>query len=394
MIAVLFDDIERTDVSPKRNLESSFDFLNRSARSEISRVREFVESCVAEYPTSEIGELIARIKSGNDTQFRSATFELLLYVALTRIGFRLQPHPQLDNGAMARPDFLVTTPEGAQFYLEAVLASEVREANQGGEAIKGAVMDVLASVNHHNFMISIMDKGHPTTQPSGKKLVRAVLKWLDSLDPERIQGEIDADGFDAVEIFEWSHEDWFLSFRPIPLRPERRGKAKSLIGVASGGVGFINVWTPIRDAVKYKGSKYGELGLPFLVAVNVDTFALDPIDEMQALFGQEQFIISVGRPTDEPVMQRIPNGAWNGPCGPQCTRVTGAWFFNDLTPYTAASRRGTIYLNPWAPASLPDSLLVVPHAIAEDGKMNWIDGKSLREIFSLNEGWPEGEVKK
>jgi hypothetical protein len=387
--AVLFDDFVRTDVTPKRNLESSFNFLNRSARPAISRVREFVESCVAEYPPSEIGELIARIKSGDETHFRSATFELLLYVALTRIGFKLQPHPQLDNGSTARPDFLVSTPEGVQFYLEAVLTSEIKEANQGGKAIKGAVMDALASVHHHNFMIDVMDKGHPSTQPSGKKLTGEVLKWLDSLDPDNIQHTIDTNGFDAVEFFDWKHEEWTLTFRPIPLKSERRGKAKTLIGAASGGVGYINAWAPIRDAVKYKGTKYGNLGLPFLVAVNVDTFALDRIDEMQALFGQEQFVIAVGHPENEPEMQRSPNGAWNGPSGPQCTRVTGAWFFNDLTPYTVASRRSTIFLNPWASASLPESLLVVPHARANDGKMNWIDGKSLREIFGLSEGWPE-----
>lgn len=386
---MLFDDFKRTDATPKRNVESSYDFLNRSSRPEISRVREFVESCVAEYPTSEIDDLISRLKSGDDTHFRSATFELLLYVALTRIGFKLLPHPELDNGSMAHPDFLVSSPDGEQFYLEAVLASEIKEINQGGEVIKGVVMDALASVHHHNFMIDVMDEGHPSTQPSGKKLTKAILNWLDSLDPDNIQHLIDTDGFGAVEFFDWSHEEWKLSFRPIPLKPERRGKAKTLIWGASGGVGQINSWTPLRDAVKYKGSKYGNLGLPFLVAVNVDTFALDPIDEMQALFGQEQFVISVDRPTNEPEMQRLPNGAWFGPKGPQYKRVSGAWFFNDLTPYTLATRRGTIYLNPWAPESFPESLLIMPHARASDGIMNWVDGMSLREVFGLDEQWPE-----
>lgn len=386
---MLFDNFARTDVTAKRNLESSFVFLNRSARPEIARVREFVELNVATYPSSEIDEFIARFRSGNDTHFNSAMFELLLYAALIRLGFKLQPHPPLSNGSTAHPDFLVSTLDGKQFYLEAVLASEIREANQGGEAIKGSVMDSLASVNHHNFMINIMEMGHPTTQPSGKKLAREVLKWLDSLDPEKVQEIIDKDGFDAFTPFSWEHEEWSLIIWPIPLKASRRGKARTLIGGSMGRVGFIDTWTPIRDAVKYKGSKYGQLEFPLLIAVNVDTFTLDPIDEMQALFGQEQFVISREDPEREPEMQRIPNGAWYGPSGPQYKRVSGAWFFNDLTPYTIASRRNTVYLNPWASASLPDSLLVMPHAIADEGMMKWSDGKSLREIFGLHEGWPE-----
>lgn len=386
---MIFDDTARTDVTPKRNRESSFAFLNRSARPEISRVREFVESCAGVYPLSEIGELIARFRSGNDTHFKSATFELFLHGALTRLGFKLQPHPQLGNGSAARPDFLVSTPEGMQFYLEAVLASEIKEANQGGEAIKGAVMDTLASACHHNFLIDVRDEGHPATQPSGKKLANEVLKWLDSLDPDKVQEAIDTDSFDAIPPFGWKHEEWSLTIRPIPLRATRRGKARTLIGAGMGHVGFIDAWTPIRDAVKLKGSKYGQLELPLLVAVNVDTFALDPIDEMQALYGQEQYILSVGHPEREPEMQRAPNGAWHGPSGPRYTRVSGAWLFNDLTPYTVASRRNTVYLNPWASASLPESLLAMPHARADGGEMKWADGKSFREIFGLHGGWPE-----
>jgi hypothetical protein len=387
--AIIFDSTTKIDITPKRNRESSFDFLNRSARPEISRVREFVESCAAVYPTTEIGEINTRFRSGNEAHFKSATFELLLYGALTRLGFELEPHPKLDNGSNARPDFLVSTPEGAKFYLEAVLASEIKEANQGGEAIKGVVMDALASVSHPNFLVDVLDEGHPTTQPSGKKLASKVLKWLDSLDPDKVQEEIDIIGLDEISPFNWKHEGWSLTFRPIPLKVSRRGKARTLIGAARGGAGYCDAWTPIRDAVKFKGSKYGQFELPLLIAVNVDTFALDRIDEMQALFGQEQYIFAAGQPEREPQMRRAPNGAWHGPTGPQYRRVSGAWIFNDLSPYTVASRRSTVYLNPWASVALPESLLTMPHARADDGEMRWIDGKSLRHIFELNEEWPE-----
>lgn len=388
-MAVIFDDFVRTDASPKRNRESSFDFLNRAARQEIERVREFVESCAGGYPKSEIDELAARIRSGNDKNFSSATFELLLYAALERLNFKLEPHPQLSNGSKARPDFLVTTPDKNHFYLEAVLASEITGANGGGDAIKGTVFDALNEVSHPNFLINVMDQGRPTTQPSGKKLAREILNWLNSLDPDEVTSLAERYGFDAMPAYKWEYEDWSVTFRPIPIKVERRGKAKSLIGSAMGNAGFIDNWTPIRDAVKRKGSKYGELDLPLLVAVNMDTFALDEIDEMQALFGQEKYVFTAGSVGTEPRMKRAPNGAWYGPNGPQYTRVSGAWIFNDLSPYSVAGRRNTIYLNPWAAFSLSESVTLFPHVRAIENEMKYAKGMSLGEVFKLDESWPE-----
>ncbi len=386
---MIFDLYERDDDSPKRNQESDFEFLNRSARPEILQVREFVESIVSSYPQDELNEITARIKSGDDTHFKSAIFELILHKVLIRLGCTLIPHPELENGSKSRPDFLVTTPSDEQFYLEAVLASQVNEKNTASEAMKGIVMDTLAKNPHNNFMLDISDEGNPTTPPSGKKLLHDLLGWLDSLDPDEVIVAIEKAGFDATPVYNWKHDGWLVTFRPIPLKPERRGKAKTLVGMVDGGGGIIDSWTPIRNAIKYKGSKYGDLNKPLLIAVNLDSFHLDRIDEMQALFGQEQFIFSVGQPEKEPRFERAPNGAWYGKSGPQYKRVSGLWIFNDLTPYTVGTRRQTVYFNPWTSFALPEILKTFPHAALDGEKMKWTEGSSLSSLFGLKEGWPE-----
>lgn len=150
--------------------------------------------------------------------------------------------------------------------------------------------------------------------------------------------------------------------------------------------GIVDDWTPIRDALKRKGRHYGELTLPLVVAVNAAAFNLDRIDEVQALFGQEQVIVGPGV---EPRMSRAKNGAWVGPGGPQGRRVSGAWLFNNLTPYTISSRRNTLYLHPHPLRPLPESLLSLPHARVVDGQISRVDGLSLRDIFGLHLEWPE-----
>lgn len=162
-----------------------------------------------------------------------------------------------------------------------------------------------------------------------------------------------------------------------------------MVGAFSAGGGFIDAWTPIRDAVKYKGSKYGELNKPLLVAVNLDSFNLDRIDEMQALFGQEKFVFTVGQTEKEPGFERAPNGAWYGKRGPQYTRVSGLWIFNDLSPYTVGVRRPTLYFNPWASFDLPVLLKYFSHASVDNETMEWFEGVSLSALFGLKDGWPE-----
>lgn len=176
----VFDSVERTDNSPKRNTESDFTFYNRSARPEIAKIRDIIEDYLKNYPQQEKKELISRFQSGDDVHFRSASFELFLHEALRRQGFILTPHPELPNGSPYRPDFLVSDSDGQTFYLEAVLATENNELDRGGEARKGVVLDTLAKFPHGNFMIALDDEGSPKSPPSGKKLKNKIHAWFES----------------------------------------------------------------------------------------------------------------------------------------------------------------------------------------------------------------------
>jgi hypothetical protein len=130
----LFDDIERADSSPKKGEESYFRFYNRSARSVMANVRSFIEVCFSNYPAEERNSTRKRLRSGNDSQFESTIFELILHEALINQGCVLTPHPTLPNGSDKRPDFLVVTGEGERFYLEATVATAVTSKEGGANA--------------------------------------------------------------------------------------------------------------------------------------------------------------------------------------------------------------------------------------------------------------------
>ena len=73
-MGLIFDDIERSDDRPKENQEADYEFYNRSSWPEMQLVRDLLDDLISRYPDSEQGELIARIQSGSDEHFRSATF--------------------------------------------------------------------------------------------------------------------------------------------------------------------------------------------------------------------------------------------------------------------------------------------------------------------------------
>jgi len=377
---MIFDAIERTDATPKLSIESDFQFLNRSAREEMARARAFLESLISEYPDPP--DLIARFRSGNNNNYRSAEFELILFSVLHKQGFALQPHPILPNGSRARPDFLVTTPNGDTFYLEAVLASEDSE-DVSNHSLVANTLDAFTTHSHNNFSVMVKTEGVPRTQPSRRRLIRATLRWLDSLDPDAVQTQINFAGHDSAPMMSWSHEDLNVFVTALPLLAERRGQASRLLAVRFGQAGWIDSWTGIRDAIRYKGSKYGLLDRPMVIAVNFAGHHLDQMDEMQALFGQEQISIPVNEPDAEPKLTRAPNGAWIGSSGPSFTRVSGAWLFDNLCIYNISSRHPTLYLHPYARLSVPPDMLRFPHAIEVDGRMSWESGVTLTQALDL-----------
>lgn len=387
---MLFYEKERVDDAPKRAAESEYAFLDRCLWPAAQRVREYLNNCFARYPVAEREELASRIRSGDDVAFRSGLFELFLHEYLLRKGCLLEPHPLLPNGSLKRPDFLVTAPDGCRFYLEAVSAADRDDRNQAGKKMIATTLQYLSDATHPNFFVKVSSAGYPRTQPSGRRLVTEVLAWLNTLDADNVIATSEAKDFDRLPAMEWDHEDLILTISAIPCRPDARGNQRRLIGAQSYGARWVDGWSPIRDAVITKARRYGELDLPLVVAVNVETFRLDVIDETQALFGQEQIIFDMGNTNDELHMERAANGAWMGAGGPRSKRCSGAWLFHDVTPYTVSRRTHTLYVNPWAQHQLHESLLAaVPSSVLVEGELQWTAKERMGTVLGLPEEWPE-----
>lgn len=376
---MLFDDFDRTDASRLKPGETTFQLYNRSARPEFTRVRDLLDRAAKDYPAEERKDLVARLRSRAPYQVASAEFELLLCFTLQQAGYLLTPHPELPNGRSQRPDFMVTTPDGDQFYLEAVLANEATGTKVDDPLIL-PLTDKLRDATHPVFQVSATFGGYPSTQPGAKKLLRDVMQWLDSLDPA-----------DTAELptFEWTHEDLRIRFTAAPLPVERRGTGATLLRMYGGEAGWTNTWTGLRDNLRFKATYYGALDLPLVVAANhMDRF-FHPKEGTQALFGPLQMTVSLDDPAAPGRLSHAPDGVWLSAGGPINKRLSAAWIFNHLTATDANKASPTLFLNPWANLSIPPALLQFPHARVEDEHLAYHEGASIPDLLGLDDRWPE-----
>ncbi len=387
---VVFDVVQRTDSSPMKLTETYYDFHNRSARQTMELFRCVIEDAVKNYPKSEVDELVRRLKSGDDNHFWSATFELFLHEALRREGFSLIPHPELPNGSNKKPDFLVEDSDGRKFYLEATVVSGSSASDKSKEARKGEALDILNRSPHKNFLIAIDERGSPNSTPSGKKLTQFVHEWLDSLDPDQAIQKISTRSTRSLPSTAWYHNGWKLIIRAIPIEPEGRGKNAYLIDRYSVNADLSSTANSIKNRIKAKGKRYGEINLPLVLAISVnDNSELNQFTETQALFGKLVIPHDLLNPNADTEGIRISNGAWIEKGIPQYTRVCAAWFFDRFDVLYMARRNNTVYLNPWAKIPAPESLKRFPHAFVEQEDIVQVDGISFKDIFQLPEGWPK-----
>lgn len=219
---MVFDKRKRSYLGSKEFCENSFDYLNRSSTEHAGKVREFLNYWVSKFPLKESKELISRIHSGGEIGFNSATFEIVLYAIVRKLGFDVTVHPELENDSRKHPDFLVTGRNGDEFYLEAVLASEFSESKKSEESRKNVILDAIENINSSDFQLEVIANGSPRTPPSGKKLRKIIERWLATLNVDEVRKVFIERGMDFIPKIKWNHDGWNVEFGAIPVEPNRR----------------------------------------------------------------------------------------------------------------------------------------------------------------------------
>ncbi|MGX7828294.1 hypothetical protein ACTG9Q_24705 [Actinokineospora sp. 24-640] len=276
----VFDNLARDNNRPASYSESDFVFLNRVAGPYWDQVRDRIESWVAVYPDGEKKEITSRIRDGrSNVNHRGALWELYLHAMLTGAGYDVECHPELEH-TTRRPDFLATKGDES-FYVEARRISG-SDAKSAEEARWATIIDKLNTVESPDFHLLVdISKVGPTSPPVAriKKRVDAKLRQLGQ-DGTSNDGEVS----DTVE---WEQDGWEVSIRFLPKSEQAKVRKdfRPVAALSAGGVYIVDDVKPLLGALKDKGSAYGRLSKPLVVAVSVSSFNLDQDDVFQAVYG-------------------------------------------------------------------------------------------------------------
>ena len=381
---MLFSTKERTILGPMTELEGPWEYLDRSGKPQAARIREFLNQWVAQYPAEHRENLVSRIQSKKDGSYEGASFELIVFALLKALGCSVQLEPTLPNGSLKRPDFLATTPTGEQVYVEATVASAASDEDLAAIKREKRIYAAIQKLHSPDYSINVRFRKRSLQSPSERALRHFLRTWLGSLDCDAVFREIVARKLAGAPTILWQDSGWAIEFQAMARPPERRGLGQRVVGIRWGDFQAVNDWQPIRDAIKRKGARYGNLPHPYLVAINVDAFSMDVEDEVQAFFGQEEVMFSFKDGVATPWVRLKPDGVWVQ----QFTRVSGAWIFSRAEPWTLAQQKSTVYFNPWASQMLPAFFTKLHHAKVMEEQMKWVDGLVPRDIVGLASDWP------
>jgi hypothetical protein len=320
------------------------------------------------------------LRSQTDEEHVSAFFELMLHALLLRTGHTiLAIEPELPHSPN-RPDFLVAAPGGSQFYLEAVTVTGKSKAEVGRERLLSTAVRSIERAQAPNHFLDLHKQGKPDQPISGKKLRKQLAAWIAALPI--------GDAAKDAQPFVYAEHGVTFTVRAFP-RLHAAEPGDNPVGISSGGVIWIAPGRDVKASLEHKASRYGDLQLPFVVAVNVLGHNADD-HVADAIFGSPIVVAKVfpdGHVEGEE--DRAADGVWFGKMGPRKIGLSAVLAFGRMDAWNFASRPARLWRNPWAGHPLPPIPLSVPQCNPAGDDMVMIDGDSLETIFQLPAGWPE-----
>ena len=385
MQPAVFDDFLRTDGSAAKHVEPTAVFLNRVAGDYWDQVRELLEQWASCYPPEAKADLVGRLRSPNNRQWSSAFWELYLHQTFLRAGYEVRVHPTLPQGSR-QPDFLVANTT-AEFYVEAKCI--FGKQTDGEDARLRGVFDAINEIRSPNFFVGLhVDQVGPRA-PSTRGLRAAVETWLDSLDPDKIDS---SDLSDSIERYRWSQGGWLLEFHPMPIRADARGRTNHRpLGMWSSGEALpVASEGSLRAALKDKGSAYGRLDRPLLLAVNMNSGFDRSFETMNALYGSQMIVFNSAAP-GQAQNARKPNGYFGNPGSWRHRHVGGVLVGPNIGPWAVATVAPTLWTHPSPTSTVPSldiwqqATLTVDHVATRPApKQPW-------ELLGLASDWPRGD---
>lgn len=387
----IFSAVERTDPSPAGHRESRSEFINRVAGPFWDQVRVLIEEWFSRLCPGARADVRGRLRSRDNRQSNGAFFELYLHECLLRMGYTVTCHPEVE-GTSRRPDFLAEK-DGSAVYVEARSASS-SDVVVGADARVNTLYESLDKINSPDFLLWI------DVERQGGGLLRAgplrseLGKWLKGLNPDAYEDR--GNGRRDFPCLPYEANGWRIQFHALPKSPKARGKeGVRPLGIFGGGRAFPGQDKQgIKNALSNKGSAYGPLGAPYVVAVASSSITTDDYDVKNALYGTEALLVTTGPggETYPAALARSPDGYWYKGDHWAHRHVSAVLVVKQLHPAFVGTQQHTIWEHPEPERRVPPLPMWRRSTVDSHGAMHFVDpARTPTEWFGLTDPWPIGE---
>jgi hypothetical protein len=380
VVMPLFDDTTRTYDGPADYREPHFHYLNRSARIDITRLRLEVDLWFRRYPSEHSSDLRARFRSSDNVQYGGAFFELFLHEFLLRLSCSIEIHPEMP-GTTRRPEFKVTSSDGGQFYLEARVVTDESKDAAAARQRQNAAYDAINDLDSPDYWINVEVYGLPDSAVPTRKLKQFIKTELAKLVYDDVVYRYEKLGLGGLPRWRFQFGDWTMILFPLPKQTARGKVGVRPLGVQMSAPRSIDPVTPIRDAILEKAKRYGTPDLPFVVAINALSDFLNEEKIIEALFGSDAWVLRLGGSDLE--FQRQLDGVWTSPAG-QYRRISAVLAFKKVDIWNYRDAFVRLYHHHSPTLKLTGPLSRLPQAVARDGRLEFVEGESLAQIFSAS----------
>lgn len=385
-VVAVYRSWNRTDASPKRAAESDAEFFDRIAGPFWDQVRDVINEWLSHFPDQAQSSLRSRLLDRNsDANVSSALWELYLHEMLLGSGCIVEIERPIGTRGK-NPDFLVAR-DGERFVVEAIWTSQ-RLGGTVPNPLPPQLIDAIDRLPSPNFFVSYKLARAGSATPPQKGLKRELTRWLASLDPDQVIAEYA--GKVPLPSHTWQEAGWCLTFEALPRSPGKRGDPTSrTIGI------HPSMWLDeeanlVHDAVKRKGGKYGDLALPFIVAVGHAAVFPEAEDTENALYGTSVEYLHASPQR----FGRMPDGYWTPTLDDHPhSRVSGVLTVDNPAPWTWTKNTPTLWRSS-DPNSLPAPVLPAwaTAQLVEVQIEHQPAARPTHAALGLPEHWPTGDA--
>jgi hypothetical protein len=380
----LFDNNIRNYNGVANHNESTYSFLNRSARPASLKVRSCIEEWYTHYPDKYKYELNKRIK----TNFSATFFELLINEILIRNYSSVHIHPTISAKKTKHPDFLVEDTSKKSFFLEATTVTDQTEKDQAQHKILQTMYDQINKINIPDYYLVINTIHNPSgKQPSGTKFKEFVLDSINHLNYDYLSTLNELGAIHKLPKWIYKEKDFEVKFGIIPVSKNNRNNPNHrTIGIYPINTRWGGSDISIQSKIIKKANKYGQLDRSFIIAINyIGNWGLQKSDVLNALYGTEspRFIISSGALA----LSEKTKGAWYNKNGPVNKRIS-AVILTNVFPWNLPIANVILYKNPWATYPYCGALDMFSRVEVIQNKLNCTHGISYGSLLKLSDDWP------